>query len=100
MGEEECEYDEQGRFYFDHDPTHFHAILTFMRSGDCVIPYERGAFEAFRRDVSYWRLDVLEARVSSELKQRTSRPFPTAITTYPLPLPLPGHTGHALHNVE
>jgi hypothetical protein len=63
MGEDECEYDAEGRFFFDHDPTHFHLILNFMRAGECIIPYERGAFEAFKRDVQFWRLDVLEARV-------------------------------------
>ena len=62
MGEEECEFDEQSRFFFDHDPTFFHQILNFMRSGECTIPYGRGDFEAFRADVQYWRLDTLEAR--------------------------------------
>lgn len=62
VGEEECEYDEQGRFFFDHDPTFFHNILNFMRTGDCTIPYERGPFEHFRKQVEYWRLEVLEAR--------------------------------------
>ncbi len=65
MGEEECEYDDQGRFYFDHDPTYFNLVLNFMRSGDCIIPYERGAFEALKKDCAYWRLDTLEARVST-----------------------------------
>lgn len=62
MGEEECEFDEQGRFFFDHDPTHMNAVLNFMRHGECSIPYERGAFEDFRKDVAFWRLDTLEAR--------------------------------------
>jgi hypothetical protein len=63
MGEEDCEFDDQGRFFFDHDPAYFHSILEFMRTGDCALPYERGAFETFRKQVEYWRLDILEARV-------------------------------------
>lgn len=62
MGEEECEYDDQGRFFFDHDPSYFHEILAFMRTGDCTLPYERGAFESFRKQAEYWRLEVLETR--------------------------------------
>lgn len=73
MGEEECEFDDQGRFFFDHDPSNFNLVLNYMRSGECVIPYERGAFESFQKDVGFWRLDVLEARVSNALRRRTHR---------------------------
>jgi hypothetical protein len=69
MGEEECEFDEQGRFFFDHDPTHMNLVLNFMRHGECSIPYERGAFEAFRKDVQFWRLDLLEARCEVHYKK-------------------------------
>ena len=69
MGEEECEFDEQGRFFFDHDPTYVNLILNYMRTGECMIPYERGAFEAFRRDVQYFRLDTLEARCDMHYKK-------------------------------
>jgi hypothetical protein len=63
MGEEECEFDAQQRFFFDHDPTWANHVLSYMRTGECAIPYERGAFEAFRKDVQYWRLDSLDARL-------------------------------------
>jgi hypothetical protein len=69
MGEEECEFDAQGRFFFDQDPTHMNLVLNFMRHGECVIPYERGAFEAFRKDVQFWRLDLLEARCEVHYKK-------------------------------
>jgi len=69
MGEEECEYDDSGRFYFDHDPTYFNLILNFMRSSECIIPYERGAFEGFKKDTQYWRLDTLEARCDVHFKK-------------------------------
>lgn len=69
MGEEECEYDDTGRFYFDHDPTYFNLILNFMRTAECILPYERGAFEGFKKDVQFWRLDPLEARCDVHFKK-------------------------------
>jgi hypothetical protein len=92
MGEEECEYDDAGRFFFDHDPTHFNLILNFMRTTDCNIPYERGAFEAFRKDVQYWRLDTLEARVrdGGRAGRRIHLLSTCAIRLSPPPTQLPG----------